>query len=61
MLNQRVVKDEEIGKAAVLFHGIRAVAAALSVDSGESGNSFGAEAAQVLHGWAQAMTPVYPN
>jgi hypothetical protein len=61
VLNQRVTEDEEIGKAAVLFHGIRAVAAALSVDSGESGESFGSEAAQVLHGCAQAMTPVYPN
>jgi hypothetical protein len=40
-----VVEDEEIGKAAVLFHGIRAVAAALSVDSGKSGGTSGSDAA----------------
>jgi hypothetical protein len=37
VLDQRVIEDEKIGKAAVLFHGIRAVAAALGVDSGGSG------------------------
>jgi hypothetical protein len=31
-----VVEDEKIRKAAVLVHGVRAVAAALNVDSGNA-------------------------